>query len=372
MPKLMKVARLSYYLGFFCLIPLFSVASTGSVSTVADTEQNFENYQKGMFVVMTGAAAGTLTSAGSASVAVVVDGKVMLFDLGTMAMENLMKVGITPNEIDHVFITHLHIDHVASFPKFLNHVGYGQKTVSINGPRGIETLTDAAARFFDIHLIENVAKGRPDFFNIEKKIVINRVESEGVVFDKNNIRVTAAPTSHHFHESLKSFAYRVDSPYGSVVISGDTAPSLNVVELASNVDLLVHEAILGNDLYEGVSPLGRVDDLLDDELRSERPRRGHTSLSELGKVAQRANAKNLVIYHHTFFEESSSVRKRLKQLLNYKRLFDPAARYDFVDTVKKNYSGPVIIGEPTMVFKISSSQENQLVLTDNMKEKSDR
>lgn len=56
-----------------------------------------------------------------------------------------------------------------------------------------------------------------------------------------NLRVTAAVVHHP--SMVPSFAYRFDAADCSIVISGDTAPSEEVVKLATGADVLVHEAL---------------------------------------------------------------------------------------------------------------------------------
>lgn len=88
-----------------------------------------------------------------------------------------------------------------------------------------------------------------------------------------------------------AFAYRIDSRYGSVVVSGDTAYSENCIKLAKNADLLLHEVI---DLpgILNTFPDGPTRDGIEVHLRE-----SHTPYSEVGLVAQRAGVKSLVLHH---------------------------------------------------------------------------
>lgn len=88
-----------------------------------------------------------------------------------------------------------------------------------------------------------------------------------------------------------AFGFRIDSRYGSVVISGDTAYSENCIRLAQGADLLLHEVI---DLpgILATFPDGPTREGIEVHLRE-----SHTPYSEVGKIAQRAGVKALVLHH---------------------------------------------------------------------------
>jgi ribonuclease BN (tRNA processing enzyme) len=65
----------------------------------------------------------------------------------------------------------------------------------------------------------------------------------GLVIETESFKVTATETPHISSWEMKSLGYRVDSRYGSVAVSGDTAPAKNMVELARGADLLIHECV---------------------------------------------------------------------------------------------------------------------------------
>lgn len=68
----------------------------------------------GMYVAITGSGSALPDpQRGGASVAVVIDGEVLQFDFGRQVMENQLQVGINPADVDYVFLTHHHFDHIA-------------------------------------------------------------------------------------------------------------------------------------------------------------------------------------------------------------------------------------------------------------------
>ncbi|MDQ4132572.1 MAG: MBL fold metallo-hydrolase, partial [Actinomycetota bacterium] len=116
-----------------------------------------------------------------------------------------------------------------------------------------------------------------------------------LVKEDENVRVTAVLVAHP--PVFPSFAFRFDTERGSVVFSGDTAPSPNLVALARDADVLVHEVFHaegGRRVTRAVPKLGEhidLDAMLGHILRS------HTAVDEVGRVATEANVRTLVLTH---------------------------------------------------------------------------
>ncbi|MEV5551331.1 MBL fold metallo-hydrolase [Streptomyces sp. NPDC052309] len=105
------------------------------------------------------------------------------------------------------------------------------------------------------------------------------------VADDGTVTVTAVLVPHG--PVFPSYAYRFDTPYGSVVFSGDTSASDNLVRLARGADILVHE-VIDLDFYADSG----LDDALLDHLRV-----SHTDVTEVGPLAERAGVGTLVLSH---------------------------------------------------------------------------
>ena len=321
-------------------------------------------YKKGMYVILTGTGGPwSVKGEGGASVAVTIDGQVLQFDMGERSLEHLTEAGINPASIDYLFFTHLHGDHITEYPQY--NFDYSYRTdVKIFGPPGTQAMANASADFFSVHFKEYQDVGLAP----NKNTSIEEIVSGGIILENTTFKVTAAPTSHHRrgNQNHKSFAYRVDSQYGSVVISGDTAPSLNVVELASSADLLIHEAMsLERYMFHEQSPELKlffekyyIVDRLEDGLRSTPPKMGHTSSLELGKIAQQAKVKKLVAYHLPAFPVTSSDKEFVMSTMGeWSGIYSIESRSEIVMAVKQHYKGPFIMGEPLMVFEINNPGE---------------
>ena len=136
------------------------------------------------------------------------------------------------------------------------------------------------------------------------------------VWEDEDVRITATLVDHH--PTAPAFAYRFDTPDGSIVISGDTTVSENLIDLAQGVDYLVHEVI-------DVEWVDRLAATLPVEVRDavrQHLIESHTTIEQVGRdVAEPANAKNLVLTHYA--------------------PDNPAARWR---QAKRGYSGNLIVG----------------------------
>jgi ribonuclease BN (tRNA processing enzyme) len=107
--------------------------------------------------------------------------------------------------------------------------------------------------------------------------------------DAAGVRVSAILVQHA--PVFPALAYRVDTPAGSVVFSGDTGPCDNVVRLAAGADYLVHEVIDVDSIAGRVAKLPNRDSIINHLTES------HTSPEDAGRIAARAGVKTLVLSH---------------------------------------------------------------------------
>jgi len=143
--------------------------------------------------------------------------------------------------------------------------------------------------------------------------------NEGVAFEKGGLKITAFEVDHS--PVWPAFGYRVDYGGRSVVLSGDTRVSQNLVRHAQGVDLLVHEV---------ASP---------------------ESFQRAGVRPERAKS---IIAHHVTAEQAGEVFARTKpRLAVYSHIVQPdASEQDLIPATRKNYAGPVEVGEDLMVIEI--------------------
>jgi len=137
-----------------------------------------------------------------------------------------------------------------------------------------------------------------------------------------NVKVSAALVHHP--PVVPAFGYRFDGPDRSIVISGDTAPSDNLIALARGADVLVHDAmhVPGVDRLVAGVPAART---LKASILSH-----HTTAEDAGRVAQAAGVKTLVLSHFVPAE-------------------DPAVTDQmWTDAARVHFRGTVIVGKDLM------------------------
>ncbi len=219
--------------------------------------------------------------------AVVVGKKVFLFDAGPgverrMAAAHLPIAGPTA-----LFITHLHSDHTLGYPDliFTSWVMGRASPLRVYGPPGLREMTEhiIAAWKEDIEVrTSGLERETPGGYRIDAREI-----DAGVVYDSAGVRVTAIPVPHGNWEH--SFAYRLDAPDRSIMISGDTRYSEELARAARGVDLLVHEVYCAARL----APEKRTGG----EDWPAYMHSFHTSDVELGALAAKAQPKLLLLTH---------------------------------------------------------------------------
>jgi len=225
-----------------------------------------------------------------AGVAVVYDDRAYLFDVGNgvvqRAIEGSTKLGISalsPVNVEHVFITHLHSDHVLDLVE-LAHTMWWRRTsrIGVWGPTGLAAMSDGMVAMMATDIEIRSTGTQPVVTPEAYRIIPTEIET-GFVFENDGVTIEAFDVAHGAVDP--AFGYRVTTPDKTVVISGDTAYSDNLVEMAKGVDVLVHEVIS----LEGLAPA--------EENWQQYHSRAHTTTSELARVANEAQPDLLVLYH---------------------------------------------------------------------------
>jgi ribonuclease BN (tRNA processing enzyme) len=118
---------------------------------------------------------------------------------------------------------------------------------------------------------------------------VHELTAAGLVFQDEHVKVTAALVRHP--PVVPAFGYRFDAADRSIVISGDTAPSDELIALARGADVLVHDALFPAGVDRLVANVPNAATLQQSILSH------HTSAEDAGRVAQAAGVKLLVLSH---------------------------------------------------------------------------
>jgi ribonuclease BN (tRNA processing enzyme) len=281
---------------------------------------------------------GVTANRAQASNAVIVDGRPYLVDFGYGALKACVQAGISLGSISNVFITHLHDDHTADIAALLALKWTGTQNpgeATIYGPYGTAAMVSAAIEFSKANVeIRKIDEGRtvdPRTIFRGRDLAAPKITE---VFKDDRIAVQAVENTH-FPDRAKaqmdyrSFAYRFNTATRSIVFSGDTAYSENLIELAGGADLFVCE-VLGaangpNANARGAAPQNNTNT----ESIGRHVRETHSTPEEVGKMAAAAKVKTVVLSHQVGGGRGGNN--------------DP-----FTADIKKAFSGEVIVGADQM------------------------
>lgn len=250
------------------------------------------------------------------------------FDAGRATVLRLVEAGVRAPQLTALFVTHHHSDHLTGltdllFARWLESHGrfVPLPVVAPDGPSVgfLERMMDPWEADIAVRA-EHV--GRDD--HPAPRIVVFDPASarrEPVwESDDGSVRVTAR--SVHHEPVVPAVAYRVDTPDGSIVISGDTIVCDEVAELASGVDVVVHEAMRRAQLLEITDLAPQIGKIVD----------YHADTVELGELLARTDVPKVVLTHFIPAPGSS--------------LMGPVSKQDFVDDVRAGgFTGEVIAAD---------------------------
>jgi ribonuclease Z len=270
-------------------------------------------------VTLLGTAPGPPVRVGWAGISTLVEagGQRYLFDVGYGAMERLVESGLPMDGVSRVFLTHLHSDHIADLPSLLllPWAAPSARDVPLEvwGPSGTtDMMTHMQRAFaFDIHVRRDIdekasAKGI--------QVIAHDIE-EGVVHEQNGVRISAFLVDHGPVEP--SYGYRIECGGRSVVLSGDTRPSENLVKFAKGTDLLIHEVI---------------------------------DVESLRKLGPSERLFQAIVAHHTTPEQAAEIFTRVApRLAVYSHAQGGEA---VVARTRRSYPGRVEMGQDLMVIEI--------------------
>jgi ribonuclease BN (tRNA processing enzyme) len=271
-------------------------------------------------LVLLGTAGGPTPKATRAAPAqaIVVGDRIYLVDCGDGVARQLALAKLPIQRLRAIFITHQHSDHNAGYgPLFL--LGWAAHLVTPVDTYGPPPLVEMTARLleayrYDIEL-RMADEGHPPLAPLIRP---HEVVAAGEVFKDDRVRVTAALNQHP--PIQHSFAYRFDTANRSIVISGDTIYSKNVIDLARNADVLVHE-VVSRAFWErpdAPQPPSVIRHIL----------ASHTDAEDVGRVAAEAGVRTLVLTHYVPTEGPGAPTDQ-----------------DWLRAVRRQFKGRVVLGK---------------------------
>jgi ribonuclease BN (tRNA processing enzyme) len=253
---------------------------------------------------------------------IIVKGVPYVIDCGEGVAQQLVEAGVQLNTLRNVLITHHHSDHNLDFGNLIYDAWISGLNAPLDayGPPPIKTMLNAYWQLnkFDIET-RRADEGRPD---VRSMVHVREFTRPGMVLQNSDVKVTAARVRHP--PITQAYAYRFDAADRSIVISGDTAYSPELIELAKGADVLVHEVMDRAGLETILRSVTNAATLREHLMAS------HTLVEDVGKVAAAAAVKTLVLSHLVPADDKSITDEM------------------WMAGVRKNFNGQVIVGRDLM------------------------
>jgi ribonuclease Z len=258
----------------------------------------------------------------------------LLIDCGRGVTQRLTQAGVRLGAVDELFLTHLHSDHVVGIPDLWLmgwlESSYAQRKgpFRVHGPAGTRKLVEGLTAAYDWDIKTRTADQGLDPANVQ---ALATEFAEGVVFDKGGVKVMAIEVDHG-QRVTPAYAFRVEFGGRSVVVSGDTRFSENLIKHASGTDLLIHQVAAARDALLTVPAFKAILD-------------HHTEPDEAGVLFSRVKPRLAVFYHFVLLGSPAV----------------PAmTENDVLEMARKSYTGPLLIGEDLMTFRIEAGRVVQV------------
>ena len=263
----------------------------------------------------------------SASTLIEAGDQKLMVDVGRGATIRLYQLKVPLSKIDVVLFTHYHSDHTVGMPDLLLTgwlpPAFARRTqpMHVIGPPGAKTLMSGLSEAYAGDI-----KGREQEQHLPVAGVAAEVEEftqDGVVYDHSGVKVTAFTVEHGIKPAV---GYRIDYDERSVVLSGDTNFSENLIKHAIGADLMIHEVAVFNAELLNLPAFQHIQSI-------------HVTPRQAGTVFARIHPK-LAVYSH------------IAQLGTPEA--PPPGLAEIVSDTRKTYQGPLVVGEDLMAFDIGA------------------
>lgn len=276
------------------------------------------------------------------SIAVQIEGKSFLIDLGTGATRNLIAANIDPLTVEAVFLTHLHFDHIADLPVFIIGSWMSGRAGApvVYGPKGtaefVGHLFEGGA--FDVD-IRARAKYKQRQGNMEVLRPDVRMMAPGVIFQDDALTVTAMAVDHIPQDICACYGLKLESRGKTVVFSSDTTALPEMVDFAKGADLLIHEATFPEAAieYRAKNGIGTF---------------SHTSPRELGRIAAEAEVGHLIATHIGHWDSTNPIVRKLAAQHMPVEIMGPALLDQVVADIRESFGGPLQIARDLLTINV--------------------
>jgi len=257
--------------------------------------------------------------------------ELILFDCGEGAQRQMIQAKVGFHRKTKVFVTHMHGDHVLGLPGLFQTMALldRRRELEVYGPVGIRAFVEAIrktvqfALTFPIEITDIEDEG---VVCVEKEYGVHAVSVDHVVpslayalieksrpgkFNPKRAKTLGVPEGPLWSRLQHGSAVKLPNgrvvkpeevvgtprPGRKIVYSGDTRPTRELVRLAEDADLLIHDATF------------------DDQLKDRALEDGHSTPSQAAETAKEAGVKRLVLTHISArYEKPSLLKKQARRV----------------------------------------------------------
>ena len=273
-----------------------ATAQTAATKTAAEQTQAALRDAQGTKLVLLGTGAGPQPGRTRHMTSHVMwsNGSAYVLDCGLGATNQFARTGIPFSKLRSIFITHHHPDHNIEYGPLLV-IGWVQglqPNVRAFGPPPLKQMTEDFLRAY-----KTTINFWAEDFKMKPLVAVDvtEVSGAGAVMQDENVKVSSIIVEHP--PVKPALGYRFDFKDRSIAFSGDTSPLQAVAHMAKDADVLVHEAMY----------VPAVEAFVRGQIAACRPvkledfmahmKADHTSVEDVGRIAQEAGVKTLVLSH---------------------------------------------------------------------------
>jgi ribonuclease Z len=236
-------------------------------------------------------------------IAVLAGEQAFVFDAGSGSIRKLGRMGFPMERIEGAFLTHLHSDHIDGLGELMLQAwiaGGRSRQLPIYGPPGTAQVVEGFNHAYQIDSGYRVAHHGPVIANpagfggeaVESALPEDAISQ--LAYDQKGVRITVFRVDHA--PISPAFGYRIDYKGRSIVISGDTVYSPDLVRTAKQADVLFHEAMSMEMVAAVGKKLGQRQRANQAQIMSD-IQNYHASPADAARAAREAGVQALVLYH---------------------------------------------------------------------------
>lgn len=258
------------------------------------------------------------TNRSNPSTLILIDNVPYVVDCGYGVSRQLMNAGVSLDRLRYIFITHHHSDHDLEYGALFYNAWLAKQPARVDayGPAGLAKMSRDFFAYMKFDIDTRMSdEGMAD---PRKLLTIHEFNRPGLVMQNEHVRVTSALVRHP--PIKQSYAYRFDAGDRSIVFSGDTAYAPELAQFAAGADVLIHEVMYLPAIEKLVSQFAGATRLREHLLAS------HTTTEDVGKIAQQARVKTLVLTHFVPGDDPTITDEQ------------------WTAGVRKHFSGQIIVG----------------------------